>query len=93
MPETKVALRRVEELGNIVVTGYVYYMDHTIEPKSGDIIMEIEWKNGLPAKIKEKLRISATEEKEGLHGRTEFYQVYARTHWFRDGDLDAISKN
>ena len=92
MPETLVAVRRGTSPGNLVVAGYTYYMEHTVIPKSGDMIYEVIWENGKPKRVKEKLLISAVDQKAGVNGRTEFYQVYARTHWLEEGDMDGINK-
>ena len=93
MPESLVAVRRTAEPGNLVVGGYTYYMEHNIVPKSGDFILEVLWSNGKPTKVKEKLKISAVDQKDGLEGRIEFYQVYARTHWLEEGDVNGINKD
>lgn len=93
MPESLVAVRKNAGPGNIVAAGYTYYFEHDIVPKSGDFILEVLWQEKQPVKIKEKLLISAVDEKDGLHGQTEFYQVYARTHWIEEGDKSGISQN
>lgn len=93
MPETLVSVRKTVNPGNIVVAGYTYYMEHTVIPKSGDMIYEVVWSKGKPKRIKEKLMISAVDEKDGLDGRTEFYQVYARTHWLEEGDINGINED
>lgn len=93
MPETLVAVRKAAGMGNIAVAGYTYYMEHDFNPKSGDFIFEVEWHKGEPVRVKEKLKISFADPKEGLHGRTEFFQVYSRTHWQGDGDIDGINED
>lgn len=93
IPETKAGARNSGDGGEIHVSAYVYYMEYNIEPKTGDLIMEVEWNNNLPSKIKEKLEISIAEPKEGYQGRIEFYQVYCRTHWLGVNDNDTLTSN
>lgn len=91
--QSLIASRSTTDVGNLQVVGYTYYMEFDTAPKSGDFIFEVIWDNGVPIEVKEKLLISAVDAKYGLRGRTEFFQVYARTYWSKEGDTSGIDED
>lgn len=91
IPETLIGANKLTEEGNVTLKAYVYYMEYDAYPKEGDLILEVDWKNGVPVNIKEKLFISVVEPKLGDQGRVEFYQVYCRYTPKGANDDDALS--
>jgi hypothetical protein len=91
VPETLIGLNKLMEEGNAVPKAYTYYFEYHVHPKEGDLILEVDWINGLPKRIKEKHFISVAEPKFGESGRIEFYQVYCRYRPKGASDDDALS--
>ena len=89
LPETKIGSRKQSEVGNLQASGYVYYFEHYSEPKSGDLLFEVEWLNGVPKTIKEKFEVGLVEPMKGNQGRVEFYQAYVRATQ-KGGDHDGF---
>lgn len=78
VPESLVRSRKIHDIGNVSSSAYIYYMDYKVKPKKGDLILEVEWKSGLPTQIHDRFEISMTDRMQGDNGRTEFYQVYSK---------------
>jgi hypothetical protein len=78
VPETLIGLNQLTEAGNVIPKAYTYYFAYDAQPKDGDLILEVDWINGLPKRIREKHFISVVEPKLGENGQVEFYQVYCR---------------
>lgn len=78
IPETLSGAQASSGLGKITPKAYKYYLEHFVEPKDGDMILEVEWVNQMPARIIQKNLISVAEPKQGFEGRVEFYQVYCK---------------
>lgn len=79
VPESLVGVNQLQDAGRLSPKAYVYYFEHDVKPKEGDLVLEVIWdESGIPRYIKEKQLISAVEAKFGFKGRTEFYQVYCR---------------
>ncbi|CDQ41817.1 hypothetical protein [Virgibacillus salexigens] len=93
VPESLVRARKNFEIGNLSAKAYVYYLEHDINPKEGDLLIEAEWKNGVPLSILEKNVISIADPQRGNKGRTEFYQIYSYFEPVRESDQNAISYN
>lgn len=91
VPESLVRSRKSYEPGQVAAKAYVYYMEHHVKPKEGDLILEVEWKNGVPMQILEKNMISVADPKQGIEGRVEFYEVYSRFETERKSDQDALT--
>lgn len=91
VPESLVRSRKRYETGLATAKAYVYYIEHHVLPKEGDMILEVEWVNGIPVSIKEKNMISVADPKQGSQGRTEFYEVYSRFEPKRKSDQDALT--
>lgn len=93
VPETLIGTNKLKEVGNLAPTAYVYYLEHDVQPKQDDYILEVIWSSkGMPLHIKEKHLISAVEPKFGYQGRVEFYQVYARFDIKGEQDDTALTK-
>lgn len=92
VPETLTNSRQVLKAGSSTRKAYVYYLTYDMEPKEGDLILEIEWQDEKPISIKEKLFISQAEPMKGREGRVEFYQVYCKVDYLSEYDDQAISK-
>lgn len=93
IPETHVGARELHGAGSVTVKGYTYYLEYKAFPKSGDLILEVEWDENIPKKIIEKFEISIAEELKGKNGRIEFYQVYCRTDLKGGRDNEALSSS
>lgn len=93
VPESLVRTRKNREFGYEAPKAYVYYIEHHVQPKEGDLILEVEWRNEMPVKILDKNVISVADSKHGLQGRVEFYEVYVRYEPTRKSDQDALSKH
>ncbi len=91
LTESLVRAGRNYEIGNVSGTAFLYFIQHDVKPKKGDILLEVEWKNGVPFKIKEKHFISIADPKHGAGGRIEFYQVYVKYDTERPGDENALT--
>ena len=55
------------------------FLEHNINPKNGDVVLEVwldsEGKIKAPIKLLKKWRIGLIEEKRADHGRVEFYKL------------------
>lgn len=91
VPESLVRARRNFDVGNVATTTYLYYMKKDMKPKQGDIVVEVEWRNGVPIKIQDKFVISVADPKQGLHGKIEFYEVFVRYETEGAKDKDALT--
>lgn len=93
VPESLVRARKVYEPGVESAKAYVYYVEYHVNPQEGDMILEVDWKNGIPVEIHEKNIISIADQKNGYQGRIEFYEVYSRFEPKRKSDQDALTNN
>jgi hypothetical protein len=93
VPETLVGVNKLTQAGDVTPKAYTYYMTYDASPKNGDMILEVDWKQGIPVKVKEKLFISVVEPKFGEEGQIEFYQVYCRYQPKGVNDNDALFSN
>jgi|SRR5579875_466171 len=89
VPLSLSGLDRSTPYGNIVPNANVYYFDYTVEPKSGDLIIEVDWNGDTPMNIKFKQLISLSEPKYGQQGRVEYYSCYAK--FTPKGDNDHVT--
>lgn len=78
VPESLVRARKNFEVGFIPSKAFVFYMEHDIHPAEGDLVLEVEWNDGIPIRIINKNVISIADPQYGDQGRIEFYQVYSR---------------
>lgn len=93
VPESLIGVNKLQSAGRLSPTAYVYYFEHDLKPTVDDIILEVIWdKSGVPRHIKEKHLISAVVPQQGVKGRIEFYQVYARYDQKGAQDETALSE-
>jgi|SRR5699024_1390083 len=78
LPESLVRTRNTYETGSFAAKAFVYYFTKSVKPKTGDIILEVNWKNNIPISIKDSYLISIADGKQGDQGEIEFYQVYCK---------------
>ncbi len=50
-----------------------YYMDYTVQPKRGDIIMEVGWNGEKPTHLIQTFEIAHVDDMREQNGRVEFY--------------------
>jgi len=93
VPETLPGVKKVMPAGHSDSLAYVYYLEYDVEPKEGDLILEVEWQDNVPARIKEKLVVSVAEPMRLVEGRVEFYQVYVRTEAKGANDHAALTQH
>ncbi|MBR2246176.1 MAG: hypothetical protein IJ880_03990 [Bacilli bacterium] len=91
VPESLVRARKQYEHGYVAANAYVYYLEQQANPKDGDLILEVDWRNGVPVSVNEKNIISVGDPLRGSGGRIEFYKVYSRFEPTRKSDNNAIT--
>ncbi|MCX7610393.1 MAG: hypothetical protein N2043_02245 [Ignavibacterium sp.] len=63
------------EIGKIHLPARIFWMSYDSEPKEGDIIFEVGWKNGKPTHVISAYEINDVEDKRADDGRLEYYYV------------------
>lgn len=91
LPETLMGQRKQKGTGLSSAMTFTYYMEHNVQPKAGDLVLEVEWVNGMPMNVLEKNEISSVNAQLGTKGRIEFYQVYCKYSPKGANDNDALS--
>ncbi|WDI05130.1 hypothetical protein PUW25_25315 (plasmid) [Paenibacillus urinalis] len=91
-PESLPNTNRSAAFGSMVPKQYVYYLEHDINPKENDLILEVQWDKGMPVRIMQKHSISVAEPLYGKGGRVEFWVTYLKHSMGEAGDNAALTK-
>jgi hypothetical protein len=71
----------------------IYYLPYQVNPKNGDLIIEVKWMNQKATGIKEKHFITNVQDKRGINGSVMFFQVYCQNEPRGVNDNARISKD
>ncbi len=95
VPESLSNLRSESGFGALYPNQYVYWVEWTVQPKAGDLILEVEWdkEQKVPLSILQKHFISVGEPLFGNNGRVEFYTVYLKYSPERGVDNEALTEH
>ncbi len=95
VPESLSGVKQAVGYGTMYPKQYVYYFEHMVQPKEGDLIFEVVWDESgkKPVRIVQRHVVSVAEPLFGDKGRTEFWTVYVKYDQGEAEDYAAFTKH